>query len=119
MKNTNIRGNFMKRMTKKNAILTITLALGCLTLSVCNSVNMDNRANNSVQEKPIAANNESAAGKTAENTSLTETKQNATVEVYDGREVEMKSAEAAPTEKKLVEAEFKRSESTILKSSKF
>src|SRR5688572_16836001 len=118
--NTNKRGKFMKRMTNINSILTTALMLVCLTLSACDSAKPDNRANNSVQEKPAAAaNSESAAGKPAENTSLTQSRQNAAaVEIYDGREVEPKNAEAAPAEKKLVEAEFKKSESAILKSSK-
>src|SRR5687768_12651212 len=102
----------MKRMMKINSILRTALALGCLTLAACDAANTDKRTNNDVQEKPAAAaNSESSAGKSTADAPPTQSRQNAAaVEIYDGRATEPKNSEAAPAEKKLVEAEFKKSE---------
>lgn len=105
----------MKRLIEKSSILTLALIVGISATAACSSAgkNTDEKADVGTASNAAPANgkanaeNKAAANKPAE----TQTK---LVEVYDGRKVETDAGKTTPpTDTKIVESEFKRSEAAI------
>lgn len=109
--------NFNKQIGRRFSTLAAALIISIGIMTACGSAVNDKSANDNastVQNKPVLGEGGRAEDKAAENKAAAETKQDALVAVYDGRETERKAKEATSDEKQLVEKEFKSSETAIM-----